>query len=195
MQAVIAILITLGFGGLIILLGGWITARNIKEAVEGKVYVTMLKKSGNRVDELYPVDGDSVDVPKPDGSKGSIVLGEGATSNMLYPTGGWWPPKFMRATVRSIVVAEDNGEPYHPFREEPLVSDEQINRMKTQGTLRAMLHGAEQQFGGRVAAMLGLRPWVVYVGLAVIAVLSLVGLILGYMSWSGTEKVVDGFGL
>lgn len=195
MGAVIAILITLGFGGLIILLGGWVTARNIKDAVEGMVNVTMLKKSGVRIDELYPVDGDTVGVKKRDGTTGSYQLGEGVTFDMLWPPGGWWPPKFMRATVRSMVIAEGNAEPYRPWATEPLITDEQLNRAKTQGALHALIGKAEAQFGGKLATKLGLSPWVVYTGLIVISILALVGLIMGYMAWSGTEKVVSGFGL
>lgn len=195
MDAVIGVLITLGFGALVMLLGGWVTAKNIKEAVEDKVYVTMLRKSGSRTEELYPVDGDTVDVKKPNGTTGSYQLGEGVTFDMLYPPGGWWPPKFMRATVRSMVLAEGNAEPYRPFATEPLISDEQLNRAKTQGALHALIGKAEAQFGGKVAAKLGMRPWVVYTGLIVISILTLVGLIMGYMAWSGTEKVVSGFGL
>lgn len=170
------------------------TMKNIRDAVAGQTYVTVLKKGGGRESLLCENQGEFAMVPKWLHTEGMVALAPDATFDMLYPEGPGWPPKFMRATVRSLVMAEGNPEPWHPYREDPILNDEVIARLKQSKVVEAFVRKGEREFGG-VAGKLGIRPVVLYIGLGVIGILCLISVIMGYMAWSGTDKISAGFGM
>lgn len=189
---VIPVLLVLA--AILVLGGGWMTARNIAKAAEGKAYLIRPHKSGNLTMELYPAGLETVTIKMPDGSERDILLQEGTTFNFLYPPGGWWPPRFMRKTVRAIIVAAGNAEPWRPFSEDPAHTDEQIARIRKSAALHAVMRKGEAFFAD-TAARFGMKPIVLYILFGILILLGIIGIVFGAMSWSSSENVAQGFGL
>lgn len=173
----------------------------LKKTVERMVYVTTMKKSGNRVNGLYPADEHTVRV-KRQGEKrqASIVLNPENTFNMLYPPfegtksllGKIFSPT---VTVRSIVVAETHPAGWKPFSEEPEITDEELEAIKKQSFTRAAMEAGYNFTSGDGFGKFPIKRMQLLGGSMLIIVMLIAIAAMSYIIMTRLEEVAVGWGL
>jgi len=196
---ILIMLVLFGLGWL-----GWLlwTARSIKKIVANKVYVTRLLSSGDRVELLGELDGNTVRIPTGEGSAhsepkyASVILTPKNTFNMLYPPGPGWPPPWVRATVRSTVVQGDVGKGWEPFEEGPTgASGEEIEAIKKEAAIRGLIREGEAEFSGDGLERFPIKPRYFWLAIGVLLILALVAAVVGLMSYSEVVDFGNAFGM
>jgi len=171
----------------------------LKKAVESKVYVTTMKKSGARVNGLYPADEHTVTVKRPGGRTASISIDASNTFNMLYPatesTRSFLSKIFSPTVqVRSICVAEPNGGAWKPFEVDQEITDEGLEAIKKQAFTKAAME-AGYQYANPDGGRGGVKKMQLVIGSGITLVLLIAIGIMSYMTMTQLETVATGWGM
>lgn len=172
---------------------------DLKKAVEKKVYVTTMRKSGSRINGLYPADEHTVKI-KRQKKEVSVVLSPKSTFNMLYPPhegtksflGKIFSPT---VTVRSIVVAESHGGAWKPFDEEPNVTDEELQSIKEQAFTKAAMEAGYEYTNPEGSGKFPIKKTQLLVGALVMMVLLIAVGIMSYITMTQLDTVAQGWGI
>ena len=171
----------------------------LKKAVESKVYVTTMKKSGARVNGLFPADEHTVTVKRVGGKTASIAIDASNTFNMLYPpsesTRSFLSKIFSPTVqVRSICVAEPNAGAWKPFEVEQEITDEALDAIKKQSFTKAAME-AGYQYTNPDGARGGLKKTQLLVGSGITLVLLMAIGIMSYMTMTQLDTMAQGWGM
>lgn len=167
---------------------GFYLRDKFQKAVIGHVWATFITKTNSRIDSLCKVSGNIVTPPpklfSDNPASTTYVIRGDKTANFNYPP---LFPKFLQATVPSVVYGEGNAEPFDPHNRPSVLSDQLIyNLTNEQATgltmkglgeaLRAdeMIKALETASGGNKTLL--------YICLGLLAGLGLLGFLLFQMS-------------
>lgn len=173
----------------------------LKKAVERMVYVTTMKKSGSRINGLYPADEHTVKIKRQGEKKQvSVMLSPTNTFNMLYPPhegnksilGKIFSPT---VTVRSICVAETHGGAWKPFEEEPEVTDEELESIKEQAFTKAAMQAGYEYANPDGMGKGGIKRAQLLGGSVVMLFILIAIAVMAYITMTRLEEVAVGWGL
>jgi len=167
---------------------GFYLRDKFQKAVVGHVWATFITKTNSRVDALCRVDGNKV-IPPPrlfsDNPASTIYVIRGdKTANFNYPP---LFPKFLQATVPSVVFGEGNAEPFDPHNRPSVLTDKLINNLINEQATGLTMRGLNESLRDdemirALETASGGNRTVLYISLGLLAGLGILGFFLFQLS-------------
>ncbi|KKN41650.1 hypothetical protein LCGC14_0721250 [marine sediment metagenome] len=172
----------------------------IRKAVVGKVLCEFITEIGTSYEELHPIIGNFVVVPKKD-SEGKVIKGETvkyfigkeATNNVKYPSQG--PLTFLAAVVKKAIFYEGHTEPAVKRGNKQIGTPALIANTMDEGFTALALAASKQiqELEDKLTQVI--NPMVLYVLIGISVAASGVAVYFVYQMYSSLEVIKAGIGV
>ena len=159
-----------------------------QKAVIGHVWATFRTKTGSRIDALCEVNGNIVTPPSKllgsNPASMTYIVDSNVTDNFSYPP---LFPRALQATVDSVIYDEGNPEPLGKPGGNPILTDKLIYNLSNEQATGLTMKGLGESLRADEEATGGDNKTVLYICLALLAGLGIIGFFVFQLSGQVSE--------
>jgi hypothetical protein len=139
-------------------------SKQYREQAKGRCIVFRPTHGGDLEWQIVKLKGAEITIPiidpdSPKEKKGTCVINKATMFNLQYPIGTGWPPAFMRATIKAVMIPEGSAVAWSPFEKGPVMDEQTLNAMKTSKVIQDLVQTGYEHFYKKTEGVVGsLKP-------------------------------------